>query len=71
MTLLTLIPFLGALLIAILPSQEIGQASPGPLSDRSPKAARWIGLSYMFGALAVAALFAFRFDHPAGGIQFV
>ena len=71
MTLLTLIPFLGALMVALLPSQETGQASRTLLSDRSPHAARWIGLSYMFGALAIAVLLAFRYDHAAGGIQFV
>ena len=68
MTLLTLIPFLGALFVALLPSPG---ASTAPLSDRSPQAARWIGLSYMFGALAIAAVLAFRYDHAAGGIQFV
>ena len=71
MTLLTLIPFLGALLVALLPSPGTGQASSGPLSDRSPQAARWIGLAYMFGALASAAVLSFRYNHAAGGIQFV
>ena len=71
MTLLTLIPFLGALLVALLPSPGTGQASSGPLSDRSPQAARWIGLAYMFGALASSAVLAFRYNHAAGGIQFV
>lgn len=63
MTLLTLIPFLGALFVALLPSQA---AAPTP-----PRAARWIGLSYMFGALAVAAVLALRYDRAAGGIQFI
>ena len=71
MTLLTLIPFLGALLVALLPSPATGQTSTGPLSDRSPQAARWIGLAYMFGALASAAVLSFRYNHAAGGIQFV
>ena len=71
MTLLTLIPFLGALMVALLPSQGAGQTSSTPVSDRSPQAARWIGLSYMFGALAIAVLLAFRYNHAAGGIQFV
>ena len=71
MTLLTLIPFLGALMVALLPSQEAGQATPAAVSDRSPYAARWMGLAYMFGALAIAVLLAVRYNHAAGGIQFV
>ncbi|MEI6278693.1 MAG: NADH-quinone oxidoreductase subunit M [Verrucomicrobiae bacterium] len=56
MTLLTLIPFLGALMVALMPA---------------PRTARVIGLSYMLGALAVAIWLALRYNLAIGGIQFI
>jgi NADH-quinone oxidoreductase subunit M len=56
MTLLTLIPFLGALFVALVPSQ---------------RAARPIGLVFMFAALGFAIGLAFGYDRAAGGIQFL
>ncbi len=56
MTLLTLIPFVGALMVALMPTQ---------------RSARAMGLSYMLGALALAIWLALGYDHAAGGIQFI
>jgi len=56
MTFLTLIPLVGALLVALLPSQ---------------RAARGIGLAFMLGALGFAIGLALGYERAAGGIQFV
>ncbi len=56
MTFLTLIPFIGALLVALLPSQ---------------RAARTLGLAFLLGALAVAGAIALSYDRAVGGLQFV
>jgi len=55
MTLLTLIPFVGALLVALLPL----------------RAARGTGFVLMLAALGVAVFLALGYDRTAGGIQFV
>ena len=55
MTFLTLIPFIGALLVALLPSQ---------------RAARGVGLAFMLAALGFAIGLALGYDRSAGGIQF-
>lgn len=56
MTLLTLIPFVGALIVALLPSR---------------RAARFVGLAFMAGALGLAISLALGYDRAAGGIQFI
>ncbi|MEI6033312.1 MAG: NADH-quinone oxidoreductase subunit M [Verrucomicrobiae bacterium] len=56
MTLLTLIPFVGALLVALLPSQRMARA---------------LGLGFLLGALCLAVSLALGYDRAAGGIQFV
>jgi NADH-quinone oxidoreductase subunit M len=56
MTFLTLIPFVGALVVAFLPS---------------PRAARGVGLAFLLGALGYAIGLALGYDRAAGGIQFV
>lgn len=56
MTLLTLIPFVGALLVALLPSQ---------------RAARGVGFALMAGILGLTVLLALGYDRTAGGIQFI
>ncbi|MBE2203850.1 MAG: NADH-quinone oxidoreductase subunit M [Chthoniobacterales bacterium] len=56
MTLLTLIPFLGALLVACAPSCRIARA---------------VGLAVMAGVLAFAGTLAITYDRAAGGIQFL
>lgn len=56
MTLLTLIPFVGALIVALLPGR---------------RAARWFGLAFMLGALGLAISLALGYDRAAGGIQFI
>lgn len=56
MTLLTLIPFAGALFVALLPSQ---------------RAARGFGLAFMLGALGFTIMLALGYERSAGGIQFV
>lgn len=55
MTLLTLIPFVGALVVALLPA----------------RAARGTGMVLMLAALGVAVFLALGYDRAAGGIQFV
>ena len=56
MTLLTLIPFVGALLVALLPSH---------------RAARLSGLVVMAGVLGLTISLALGYDRAAGGIQFI
>lgn len=56
MTLLTLIPFVGALLVALLPSS---------------RAARGLGLAVMAGVLGLTVSLALGYDRVAGGIQFI
>lgn len=56
MTILTLIPFLGALVVALLPSQ---------------RAARYFALAFLIGALGIAASLALGYDRASGGIQFI
>jgi len=56
MTLLTLIPFFGALIVALLPSQRAG---------------RVLGLAFMLGTLGVTIALTFGYDRAAGGIQFI
>ncbi len=55
MTILTLIPVLGALLVALVPNG---------------RAARTLALGFMAGALAFAASLALAYDTSAGGMQF-
>ena len=55
MTLLTLIPFFGALLVALLPSQ---------------RSARGVGMAFLLAALGFAIGLALGYDRSAGGIQF-
>lgn len=55
MTLLTLIPFLGALLVALLPA----------------RAARAVGLTAMLAALGLTASFVLSYNHRLGGVQFL
>ena len=55
MTVLTLIPLIGALLVALVPQG---------------RAARTLALGFMVGALAFAISLALGYDHAAGGIQF-
>ncbi len=56
MTFLTLIPFVGALVVAFLPSGRI---------------ARGVGLAFLLGALGFALGLALGYDRAAGGIQFL
>ena len=56
MTLLTLLPFLGALAVAVWPGKRL---------------ARPIGLAFMLVALGFAVGLALRYDRVAGGVQFV
>ena len=56
MTLLTLIPFVGALLVALLPSQ---------------RSARGVGMAFLLAALGFAIGLALGYDSAAGGIQFI
>lgn len=55
MTILTLIPILGAILLALVPDG---------------RAARTLALGFMAGALAFTVRLALDYDAPAGGIQF-
>jgi NADH-quinone oxidoreductase subunit M len=56
MTLLTLIPFVGALLVAMLPS---------------PRLARGVGMAFLLAALGFAIGMALGYDRALGGIQYV
>lgn len=56
MTILTLIPFVGALAVALLPSQ---------------RAARAAGIGFLLAAFGFAVGLALAYDRAAGGIQFI